>query len=239
MSSMHNKTLSPTGFSLWLAALLLFAVIARAEANVPKPELMLESVTNEMIDVLEREREILKQDPTKLFGLVEEVLLPHVDMEVMSRFVLGKHWRTANAAQRERFTEEFKNLLIRFYVSALVEDPNKIDELLANTDSLITYLPTNIEADARKTSVRAEVHMPNGGPKVPVVFSLFFKDDQWLMYDVNVDGISLVTNYRSSFSTEVGREGLDTLIDRLAERNQELLKKAENASAQPESATAQ
>lgn len=230
------RQLFTQSFALLLAGLLLFAITARAEANVP-PDKMLESVTQEMFDLLKRERESVKQQPTRLFDLVEQVLLPHVDMDVMSRFVLGKHWRTASAEQRERFSGEFKNLLIRFYISALVENPDKIDELLANTDGLITYFAPNVDDDARKTSVRAEVQMPNGGPKVPVVFSLFQKEGKWLLYDVNVDGISLVTNYRSSFSTEVSRQGLDTLIDRLAARNQELLKKAEQGD--PEGFSAQ
>jgi phospholipid transport system substrate-binding protein len=229
MSVTQHRTLSFGSIGLWLASLLLFALTARAEANVP-PEQMLESVTQEMISVLKREKEAVKKQPTKLFDLVEEVLLPHVDMDVMSRFVLGRHWRTATAEQRQRFSAEFKNLLIRFYVSALLDDPSQIDELLANTDNLITYLPTTVDDSTRKTTVRAEVHMPNGGPKVPVTFSLFRRDGQWLLYDVNVDGISLVTNYRSSFSTEVSREGLDTLIQRLAERNQALLEKAKNGT---------
>ena len=75
--------------------------------------------------------------------------------------------------------------------------------------------------------------MPNGGPKVPVTFSLFRKEtnSNWMLYDVNVDGISLVTNYRSSFATEVSRQGLDTLIDRLAERNNKLMEQAKNGGA--------
>jgi phospholipid transport system substrate-binding protein len=231
MNTPVNKPLSVRGFGLILAGMLLFTLTtAHARANVP-PEQMLQSVTEEMISVLKREREAVKAEPTKLFELVEQVLLPHVDMEVMSRFVLGKHWRRASAEQRKRFTMEFKNLLIRFYVSAMLEDPGKIDELLADTDNLITFLPVNLAPDTRKATVRAEAHMPNGGPRVPIAFSLFRRDGQWLLYDVNVDGISLVTNYRSSFSTEVSREGLDTLIDRLAERNRELLEKAKNGPA--------
>ncbi|MGM0593565.1 MAG: MlaC/ttg2D family ABC transporter substrate-binding protein [Pseudomonadota bacterium] len=228
---------SINGAALWLAALLIFALVARAEANIA-PEKMLESVTEEVFVVLERERDSLKQEPTRLFGLVEEVLLPHVDMEVMSRFVLGKHWRTASVAQRERFVEEFKNLLIRFYVSALVEDPDKIDELVNGGASIITYRPTNIGDEEKRTTVRAQVNMPNDGPKVPIAFSLFRRDGgEWLLYDVNVDGISLVTNYRSSFSTEVSRQGLDTLIDRLAERNDKLMQKAKEG--EPEGFAAQ
>lgn len=230
MMTQQTKSLLKNGFGLWLATLLLFALVARAEANVA-PEKMLESVTDEMITVLKREREAVKEEPTKLFDVVEQVLLPHVDMDVMSRFVLGKHWRTASADQRERFSVEFKNLLVRFYVSAMLEDPSKIDELLANTQNLITFLPSKVDDSSRKTTVRAEIHMPNGGPKVPITFSLFLRDGNWLLYDVNVDGISLVTNYRSSFSTEVSRDGLDVLIERLAERNKELLEKAKNVNA--------
>lgn len=227
MTPLISNTFSRT--ALWLISLMLFAMVARAEANVA-PDKILESVTQEVFTVLERERDTLKAEPTRLFGLVEEVLLPHVDMEVMSRFVLGKHWRTASPAQRERFVSEFKNLLIRFYVSALVEDPDRIDELLANSKTIISYLPSNIDDSTKKTIVRAQVNMPNDGPKVPVTFSMFRRDSNsdWLMYDVNVDGISLVTNYRSSFATEVSRQGLDTLIDRLAERNNKLLEQAQN-----------
>lgn len=232
MNKLMNVTLRRSGFALWLASLLLFALAARAEANVP-PEQMLQSVTKEMISVLKRERDTVKKEPTRLFDLVEQVLLPHVDMDVMSRFVLGKHWRTATPEQRTRFTAEFKNLLIRFYVSAMLDDPNKIDELLADDPKdLISFIPAKVDASTRKTLVRAEVHMPNGGPKVPVSFSLFRRDGgEWLLYDVNVDGISLVTNYRSSFATEVSRQGLDALINQLAERNKELLEKAKNGKA--------
>lgn len=217
-------------FAAWLSALLLLALLSgRAGASIPAPTAMLESLTDEVITVLKREQEAVHRDPTYLFDLVEQVLLPHVDMEVMSRYVLGKHWRTASAEQRERFRREFKNLLVRFYVSALIDDPAKLDELLANSENLIKYLPVTVDDATRKTTVRAEVNMPNGGPKVPVSFSLFLNaKGEWLMYDVNVDGISLVTNYRSNFATEIKRDGLDALIDRLAERNRELLEQAKN-----------
>lgn len=224
------RTVFAKSISVLLASLLLFTLTARAEANVP-PDKMLESVTQEMFTVLKRERESVKQKPTRLFDLVEKVLLPHVDMEVMSRFVLGKHWRKATPAQREQFSGEFKNLMVRFYVSALLDQPDQLDELLADTDHLIAYLPVKLDAETKKTTVRAEVYLPNGGPKVPVSFSLFKKDGNWLMYDVNVDGISLVSNYRSSFSSEVSRDGLDKLIQHLAERNQSLLEKYNRGEA--------
>ncbi len=234
MKLISRSTNSSRPVTLLLGALMLLAVSAsRAEANVA-PHDMLHSVTEEIFTVLKREKSVIHEQPDHLFDLVEEVLLPHVDMTVMSRYVLGKYWRTADDAQRQRFILEFKNLLVRFYVSALLEDPTQLDELLANTDGLISYLPVNLDAETRKTTVRAEVYMPNGGPKVPVSFNLFRNESgEWMMYDVNVDGISLVTNYRSSFAAEIKRDGLDALLERMAERNNALLDeaKAKNGTA--------
>jgi len=234
MKSMTNIFLLQRGFVIVLASFLLFSLTARAEANVA-PTDMLQSVTKEIFTVLKRDKTTIHEKPEHLFDLVEEVLLPHVDMEVMSRYVLGRYWRTATAEQRQHFIEEFKNLLVRFYVSALLDDPSQLDSLLADADGLISYKPLKIDPDTRKTTVRAEVSMPNGGPKVPVSFNLFRnKAGEWMMYDVNVDGISLVSNYRSSFAMEVKRDGLDALIARLADRNQQLLEqaKAKNSKAE-------
>jgi phospholipid transport system substrate-binding protein len=152
----------------------------------------------------------------------------------MSRYVLGRYWRDATDEQRNRFRQEFKNLLVRFYVSALIDDPAKLDELLAHTENLIRYQPVRVDDTTRKTIVRAEVSMPNGGPLVPVSFNLFLNaEGRWMMYDVNVDGISLVTNYRSSFAADIKRDGLDALIERLAERSSELLEQAKKKNGQP------
>ncbi len=188
---------------------------------------MLESVTEEIVQVLERERDAVQREPVHLFEVVEQVLLPHVDMDVLSRYVLGKYWRTANEAQRDRFRREFKDFLVRFYVSAMLDDLTGIDEFLANSKKMIKYLPVSVDDSTRKTTVRAEVNMSNGGPKIPVSFNLFLNaEGKWMLYDVNVDGISLVTNYRSSFAAEIKRDGLDALLDRLAERNRTLLEEA-------------
>lgn len=233
MKNMMSISLLQRGLAFVLASLLLFSLTARAEANVAPTE-MLQSVTEQIFTVLKRDKTTIHEKPEHLFDLVEEVLLPHVDMEVMSRYVLGRYWRTATEEQRARFIKEFKNLLVRFYVSALLDDPSQLDSLLADTNGLINYKPIKLDPDTRKTIVRAEVSMPNGGPKIPVSFNLFRnKAGEWMMYDVNVDGISLVSNYRSSFAMEVKRDGLDALIARLADRNEQLLEqaKAKNSKA--------
>ena len=219
----------------WLLGALLLASIGQAQANLA-PHEMLESITIEMIDALRSQREAINEQPSRLFTLVEEVLLPHVEITVMSRFVLGQHWRRASDEQKARFSEEFKNLLVRFYVAAVLEEPGQLDKLLDNGRDMIRYLPVTVADDTRTTTVRGEVYMPGGGPRVPVSFSLMRADSgAWLVYDVNVDGVSLVANYRTSFSSDINREGLDRLIERLAERNRQLLDEI-NGKANPAAA---
>ena len=217
-------------YGLWLLGMLLFGSALQAQANIP-PHQMLNGVTEKMLDTLRAEREAIREQPAYLFAVVEQVLLPHVEIHVMSRFVLGQHWRRASDEQKARFAEEFKNLLVRFYVSALLEDPQQLDSLLANSDTLIRFLPVTVTDETRTTTVRGEVFLPNNGPRVPVSFSLMRVEGEWLLYDVNVDGISLVSNYRTSFAADINREGLDTLIDRLEERNRRLLEEANRRAA--------
>lgn len=216
-------------YGLLLLGLTAFG--ASAQASIA-PHQMLEEVTQELFDMLETEQANIDQKHERLYELVEQVLLPHVDLGVMSRYVLGKYWRGASKEQRQRFSSEFKILMVRFYVSALLDDPGQLKELLEDRNNLIRYLPVVTDESTRKTRVRAEVHLPNGGPRIPVSFNLFIKNGKWMMYDVNVDGISLVSNYRSSFATEVRRDGLDTLIERLVVRNEELLQATRDKQAQ-------
>lgn len=201
-----------------------------AAANVQDPRTMLESVSKELLGTLKSDQAQLHAKPQKLFDIVDQVLAPHVDLETMSRWVLGKNWRTATPEQRTRFTAEFRTLMVRFYVSALLDDPKQIDTILAHSDTIIVFPPASGDINPKRTIVRSEVHLPSG-PVVPVIFNLHQKNGEWLIFDVNVDGISLVTNYRNSFGAQVAQNGLDTLINDLAAKNKELLEQAGKSKA--------
>ena len=210
----------------WLVgALLLPAMLLTANAQANTPEAMLSDTTDTLFKTLRQERATLREQPTHLFDVVDAVLGPHVDFPLMSRWVLGKYWRQASAQQQQRFITEFRRLLVRFYVSALLEDPQQLDGLLEHADGLISYQSTDLAEQTDNARVRSAVNLP-GGKVIPVIFSTYRRDGQWRVYDVSVAGISLVTNYRSNFTTELYRGGLDGLITRLAERNEELLKRA-------------
>jgi phospholipid transport system substrate-binding protein len=171
---------------------------------------LVQQTAERMQQTLRAQREELKQHPERIYGLVEEIALPHFDFDRISQLVLGRHWRTATPEQQKRFIEEFRNLLIRTYATALLD----------YADRAITYTPVRAPADATEVTVRSEVQQPGSLP-VPIDYRMYAQDGTWKVYDVIVDGISLVTNYRTTFSNEVRQGDLETLINRLAERNRQ------------------
>lgn len=208
------------------AGLLLLGVSATATGAQIPPEQVMSELSEQMIATLKREQQAVAARPQRMFELVDEVLGPHVDFPRMSGWVLGKYWRQANAEQRQRFMAAFRTMLVRFYTAALLDDPKQLDELLAHSDGLITF-QTGRPVEGDTTTVRSEVHLTDG-KTVQVLFAVHNRDGDWKVYDVTVEGVSLVTNYRSSFAQEIQQGGLDALIARLEERNQNLMEQVAN-----------
>ncbi len=204
---------------------LLLGLFAPLHATEEAPHAMLEALSVEMLDVLETEREAIHARPDHLFDLVEGTLISHVDLERMSRWVLGKHWRGADETQKSRFFNEFRTLLVRFYVSALLDEPEQIDTLLEHREGLIEFQPVRLGEEEKKCVARATVNLPEGRT-VPVVFQMHRYDGPWLIYDVSVENISLVKLYRDNFSATITQKGLDSLLDELEQRNERLLAEA-------------
>lgn len=190
-------------------ATLFFLNSAWAFAN-PSAQDLVEDTSDRMISAIESEHDTLKENPERLYALVEKIVLPHFDFERMSGRVLGKYWRSASTAQKTKFTQEFRTLLIRTYATAMAE----------YSGQKIIYLPLKDTADATEVTVRTEIEQP-GGPSIPISYNLYQKNGNWKVQDVIIDNTSLVANYRSSFASEISRGGLDALISKLAERNQQ------------------
>jgi phospholipid transport system substrate-binding protein len=207
--TMLNKLLMP--FGLLLAALLSFNAVASVDADeaMPEPQALVKQASDDMLKALKDNETELETNPDKIYELVESILMPHFDFEKMSKLALGKNWRVANDEQRVRFIEEFRLLLIRTYSTAMLE----------YTDEEIRFLPFRDDLSRKRVTVPMEVLQP-AGPSIPMALSLYQNDDDaWKVYDVKIDGISLVTNYRSSFATEIRNGGMEQLINNLAERN--------------------
>lgn len=199
---------------------------------VQAPEVLMKEVSEQMLAALREERERIHEHPEYLFELVDKTLRPHVDLDRMSGWVMGKYWRQTTVEQRKRFSAAFSALMIRFYTAALLEDPRQLDKLLDRKGELITFKPSR-PAEKQTTTVRSEVHLDDG-KTVQVLFSVHNRDGDWKVYDVSVEGVSLVTNYRTSFAQEISQVGIDGLITRLEERNQALLEQVANSGSTTE-----
>jgi len=186
----------------------VFADSTRVDADTLPPVAVIKNTFETMLSRMDSESAQLNGSPEKLAELVSEVVIPHLDTTRISRMVLGKSWRTASNDQFQRFSREFKTLLIRTYAASLhhytVED---------------IHFPSHEKRYKNGTAaVELEIRRPNE-PVIKLGFRLHNKLGPWLVYDIKVEGISLVANYRTEFSETVRSQGLDALITLLENKN--------------------
>ncbi len=231
MSDMENKVVSRRIQSMLAAVVLMLSAIDAARAAVDEtgvtddgnagPVVMLQNITHRLVSKMGQDIDLIKKDDSYLMVLADDVLIRHFDINAMSRWVLGSHRKSLSGAQQQHFAQEFQKLVIRFYVSALFSDPELLDEIIAMGDRVITFEPITWGEQTKKVVVKSVFSIP-GGDKVPVHFRLYLsKRGAWLIYDVKVDGISLITNYRNSFAAEIRKDGFDTMLARLIKKNGE------------------
>ena len=194
--------------TLVAAAVTLAAPASHAQAAPPVPgpgpQQLVEQVASELLTAIEADRAELGKDPAKLRAVVDRVLLPNFDAEYSARLVLGKHWRTATSEQRQRFIDAFIESMMRQYGKALLE----------LTSNRMTMLPFKGDPAATSATVRTEIKRDDGTP-VPVNYSMRATPSGWKAWDVTIEGVSYVKNFRTDFSAEIDAKGLDAVIQRL------------------------
>ncbi|WP_089729789.1 MlaC/ttg2D family ABC transporter substrate-binding protein [Candidatus Thiosymbion oneisti] len=201
-----NRTV--TGWVLCAGLLLAGSVFAGPEAVKGSASATIKQTSERMLAALERQRPALERNPSRIYGLVDQILVPHFDFERITRAAVGKqHWGKATPTQRRALIQGFQELLIRTYAKAL----------LNYSGQKIRYLS---EAPGRHSSVRVftEVREPGADP-VPVNYKVHKKGGVWKVFDVKIDSVSLVSNYRGSFNAEIRRNGIEGLISRIKEMN--------------------
>lgn len=189
-----------------VSVLAFFSSLAGAEAVAP--DVLVKNTANEVLEIVKKDKDIQAGDQKRIFALAEEKILPHFDFERMSRIVLGKHWRSATKEQQDAFVKEFRSLITHTYSSALSKYRNQT----------IEYKPLRSQPGDTDVTVKTQILQPGGQP-VPVDYSLERDGDGWKVYDVTIEGVSLVTNYRGQFSNEVRQGGVDGLIRKLVDKN--------------------
>lgn len=186
---------------------LLIAMSAMGQEVAP--DALIKSVTNEVLDIVRKDKEIQSGNTKKAIELVEAKVLPHFNFTRMTQLALARDWRQANAAQQKTLTDEFRHLLVRTYSKALTEYKNQT----------IDFKPFAAKAGETDVRVRTEIKQSGAGKNIELDYFLEKSAGGWKVYDIEVGGISLVTNYRDSFAAEVRNNGIDGLIKSLQAKN--------------------
>jgi len=190
----------------WLLITLLLSSSAAWSAATPQE--VVKATADSVIDHIESNRHILETNPEKIFEMVNELVIPRFDFISMSKWVLGKHWKTASESQRNEFVTQFKSLLIRTYARALLE----------YSGQKIKYFPVKQNPNSNLAVVKTELTSKSSA-QLPILYRMHQKNQEWKVVDVAVDGVSLVTTYRGSFSTQIKKDGFDSLLDQLTKKN--------------------
>ena len=185
------------------------AKAAPAAVDTSGPSQLIESSANVLLSGIDKRRAEFRKDPTGLYQLVEQTLLPNFDTPYAAQLVLGQHWRNASPEQRDRFVKAFYQSLLYTYGDAMVDF----------TGDRLKVIPTKVGDTDTKATVRTEIKRSNG-TKVPVSYSMRKVNGQWKAWDVVIEGISYVKSYREDYGAEVAQKGLDSVIARLEAKAQ-------------------
>lgn len=201
-----------------LSALLLLglwgSLLMAAPRETQGPRQLIMSTAEQLVRELRAQQGAIDSDPQLAYRLADRTVVPHIDFPLIARWVAGRHWRTAMPDQRARFTQEFRQFLINTYVTAMVSYAH---EIVANADN-VSYPPLAPEKDPDQATVRMNIRL-GSGRTVAVDYRLRRTGKGWEIYDVVVEGISLVVTYRETFSQQIATLGFDGVIDQLTTRN--------------------
>jgi phospholipid transport system substrate-binding protein len=188
----------------FLAALV--PVLALAQEA---PDALVKRVTDEVLAIIKADKDLQSGNSSKIVQLAEAKVLPHFDFARMTRLAVGRSWQQASDAQKEQLVKEFRTMLVRTYSTSLT----------AYRNQAIEVKPLKMAPADKEVTVRTAV-IQQGGPQIPIDYAMEKVDGGWKVYDVVIDGASLVTTYRSTFNEQVQKGGIDGLVKTLAERNQ-------------------
>lgn len=212
MPSRNNPLLTKVKImikKLLLGAAVLFAPVAFAQDVAPDE--MVRRTTADVLNIIKQDKDIQSGNTSKIVELAEEKVLPNFNFARMTQLAVGKNWREASDAQKQALTKEFRTLLVRTYSTSLAQYRNQT----------IDVKPMKFTPSDTEVTVKTLINQP-GGQAIPLDYSMEKSAQGWKVYDILVDGVSLVTNYRSTFAEEVRKGGIDGLVKTLTDRNAKL-----------------
>lgn len=207
-----SKIFSPVAYIIM--SVLLFWSYAVSSAEEP-PDVLLKRVTQKLVTVLRQEDSALRKNPDHIYDIIDRILVPYIDWEAMSQWVIGRNaWMNASPAQRKQFSKEFKDLLIRTYASTL----------RAYNNQTISYLPVRGGVQGKnRVQIISFIKEP-GREAIKVNYRLADKGNQWKVYDISIEGVSLLKGFQAQFAPEIRQSGIESLISRLHQHNEKPLR---------------
>ena len=187
-----------------------FTLTANAQQQQLAPDQLVQKVTEEVLTAIKSDKQLAAGDKQKALKLAEEKVLPYIDFEESTRLAVGRAWSQATPEQRKKLVAEFRNMLVRTYSNAIESYEGQTLKVLPSRGG---KQDAKDEATVRAQFVRA------GGKPLPIEFQMRKNGDTWKVFDIAVEGISLVLTYRSEFDAVVKQEGVDGLIKRLTQKN--------------------
>jgi phospholipid transport system substrate-binding protein len=193
----------------WLVGLMAGLVLATGvNAQETAPDVLVKSVTDDVLAIVRADKDIQSGDHRKAIQLVDAKVLPHFDFARMTQLAMARDWRQATPDQQKTLTAEFRTLLVRTYSKALTEYKNQT----------IDYRPFKMQPSDTDVKVRTDIKQPGGKP-IQLDYYLTKQPEGWKVYDIEVGGISLITNYREFFASEARKGGIDGVIKALQTKN--------------------
>ena len=190
--------------------LLVALIISTSVLADLAPDELVRKTADDVINELKKDKDIKVGDRAKIYKLAEEKILPNFDFKRICRLVLGKNWRSMTVDQRNVFQIEFRGLLLRTYAIALSKF----------RDQTIEFKPLRMKSSDKIVLVKTEITQ-SGGQPIDVNYALSNSTGKWLVFDIVIEGVSLVTNYRSQFASQVKKNGIEDLLKKLSEKNNE------------------
>lgn len=196
---------------IFLSLPLLLLPLAVPAAQATDPEALVKDVTEEVLSILRQDKELQSGNRQRAVGLIDTKVAPHFDFPRMTALAVGRGWREATPAQQEELAKEFRTLLVRTYANALT----------TYRDQTVSFKPGRGDANAGEVTVRSQINQA-GAPPVALDYQLARSEGGWKVFDVAIDNVSLVTNYRGNFQAEMAKGGIDGLTKALQAKNRNL-----------------
>lgn len=195
-----------------LISLMLLCIAISGWSKDTAPDLLVKNTVDEVIAIIKQDNGIKKGEKDRILDLVENKILPHFNFTRMTQLAMGKNWSKVEPQQQKELVNEFQTLLVRTYSNALTN----------YRDEVIEVNPLSPQSDPKNTTVKTVVFQGQGKEPVPINYSMEKTDSGWKVFDVTVAGVSLVTNYRSTFNSQIKKGGVNGLIESLAKKNKSL-----------------